>query len=280
LLFVGDPRPIYAGVLPGQLLLTLLLGAGWGVAQVLFGLSVARLGLALGYAIIIGLGSLGGTLVPLFFKNRAVLGTSSGALILFGLAVMVAGIAVSAYAGQQREQGQKTESGKGYYVALLLAILCGILAPMINYSFAFGQDIAVHAVQLGVSPVHAAYAVWPVTLTGGLLPNLAYSVYLLSRKKTWSLFRGPWLPDVGLATLMGLFWMGSMAVYGVASVYIGALGTSVGFGLFQIFMIMTANCSGLVTGEWTTAPTSARRNLYVGVALLSLATVLLAAGNR
>jgi L-rhamnose-H+ transport protein len=69
LLFVGDPRPIYAGVLPGQLLLTLLLGAGWGVAQVLFGLSVARLGLALGYAIIIGLGSLGGTLVPLFFKN-------------------------------------------------------------------------------------------------------------------------------------------------------------------------------------------------------------------
>jgi L-rhamnose-H+ transport protein len=279
-MLVGDLGRIYAGVLPAQLLLTLLLGAGWGVAQVLFGLSIARLGLALGYAIIIGLGSLGGTLVPLFFKNRAVLGTSSGALILSGLGVMVAGIAVSAYAGKQREQGQKTETGKGYYMALLLAILCGILAPMINYSFAFGQDIAVRAVQLGVSPVRAAYAVWPVTLTGGLLPNLAYGVYLLFHKKTWSVFRGPWLPDAGLATLMALFWMGSMAIYGVASVYIGRLGTSVGFGLFQIFMIVTANCGGLVTGEWTTAAPRARRTLYAGLALLILATVLLAAGNR
>jgi L-rhamnose-H+ transport protein len=279
LMLVGDLGRIYAGVLPGQLLLTLLLGAGWGVAQVLFGLSIARLGLALGYAIIIGLGSLGGTLVPLFFKNRAVLGTSSGALILSGLGVMVAGIAVSAYAGQQREQGKKTESGKGYYMALLLAILCGILAPMINYSFAFGQDIAVHAVQLGLSPVRAAHAVWPVTLTGGLLPNLAYCVYLLFHKKTWNVFRGPCLPDAGLAILMALFWMGSMAVYGVASVYIGRLGTSVGFGLFQIFMIVTANCGGLVTGEWASAAISARRTLYVGLALLILATVLLAAGN-
>ena len=102
LLLVGDLGRIYAGVLPGQLFLTLLLGAGWGVAQALFGVSIRRLGLALGYAVIIGLGSLGGTLVPLFFKNRDVLGTSRGALILAGLAVMVVGIVVSANAGLQR----------------------------------------------------------------------------------------------------------------------------------------------------------------------------------
>ena len=111
LMLAGNLGEIYGGVESRQLALTFLLGAGWGVAQVLFGLSVARLGLALGYAIIIGLGSLGGTLVPLFFKNREVLGTSRGALILAGLAVMVAGIAVSARAGGQREQGRKPEAG-------------------------------------------------------------------------------------------------------------------------------------------------------------------------
>ncbi len=36
MLTVGDLGRIYAGVLPGQLLLAFLLGAGWGVAQVLF----------------------------------------------------------------------------------------------------------------------------------------------------------------------------------------------------------------------------------------------------
>src|ERR1035438_2150443 len=139
LLFVGHLGSVYGAVPPDQLLLTFLLGAGWGVAQILFGLSIARLGLALGYAIIIGLGSLGGTLVPLFFKNHAILGTSRGALILSGLGIMVAGIAVSAQAGWQRDHGEKIRIGTGYTMALLLAILCGILAPMINYSFEIGQ---------------------------------------------------------------------------------------------------------------------------------------------
>jgi L-rhamnose-H+ transport protein len=279
LLFVGHLGSVYSAVPPDQLLLTFLLGAGWGVAQILFGLSIARLGMALGYAIIIGLGSLGGTLVPLFIKNHAVLGTSRGALILSGLGIMVAGIAVSAHAGWQRDHGEKVRIGTGYTLALLLAILCGIMAPMINYSFAFGQDIAVHAVRLGVSPVRAAYAVWPVTLTGGLLPNLAYCLYLLSHRKTWSAFSGPGMQDAGLATLMAVLWMGAMALYGVATVYLGALGTSVGYGIFQIFMIMTANGAGLVTGEWRTAPKSARNTLYASLALLSVATGLLAAGN-
>ena len=276
----GHLGEIYGGLEPRQLALPFLLGAGWGVAQALFGLSIARLGLALGYAIIIGLGSLGGTLVPLFFKNREVLGTSRGAWILAGLAVMVAGIAVSAHAGGQREQGRQTEPGAGYALALAMAVFCGLLAPMINYSFAFGQDIAVRAIKLGVSPAHAGYAVWPVTLAGGLFPNLAYCLYLLFRKKTWGLFRGAWLPDAGRATLMAVLWMAAMSVYGVAAVYLGALGTSVGWGLFQIFMIMTANFSGVITGEWAAAPRSAVRTLYAGLGLLGVATVMLAAGNR
>ena len=279
-LLAGNLRSLYCSLLPGQLLLPLILGIAWGVAQVLFGLSIARLGQALSFAIVISLGSLGGTLVPLIFKNRAVFGTSNGALILSGLAVMLAGIVLSARAGGQREQGVKRESGGGYAMALALAVLCGLLAPMINYSFVFGQEIAARAVQLGVSPIRAAYTVWPVTLAGGLLPKLAYCLYLLSKKKTWNVFRGPCLPDAGFAVLMAVLWMGAVAIYGVASVCLGVLGTSVGWGLIQILSIMSANIGGLLAGEWAAAPGSARRTLYAGLALLTVATVMLAAGNR
>lgn len=280
LLMVHDLAGVYASLTPAQWLLPFALGAGWGVAQVLFGLSIARLGQALGFAIIIGLGSLGGTLVPLLLQHRAVLGTGNGALILGGLAVMVVGILVSAGAGSQREKEQARAEGGGYAVALLMAVVCGLLAPMINYAFAFGQDIAARAVQMGASPVHAAYAVWPVALAGGLVPNLVYCLYLLRKNRTWNRFGGPWLHDGWLAVLMAIFWMGAMALYGEASVYLGALGTSVGYGLFQIFMIMTANLGGVLTGEWTAAPAGARRTLYAGLVLLMVATTLLAAGNR
>jgi hypothetical protein len=49
---------------------------------------------------------------------------------------------------------------------------------------------------------------------------------------------------------MRALWMAAFAIYGVSSVYLGALGTSAGWALRQIFMIMTANCSGLLTAEW------------------------------
>lgn len=271
---------VYSATGIDAMALPFLLGVGWGIAQILFGLSIARLGLALGYAIIIGLGSLGGTLIPLAINNRSIIASPKGVLILTGLAFMMGGIVVSARAGSQREQGTGRMVGASYAAALGLAILCGLMAPMLNYAFAFGQAVANHATQLGSSPAEAAFAVWPVALAGGLLPNLGYSLYLLSKNGTWGLYREASLHDAALAALMGLLWMGAVAVYGVASVYLGSLGTSVGWGLFQIFMIITANLSGLLTGEWSGAPGGARGKLYTGLALLILATLLLAIVNR
>ena len=259
----------------------LVFGFGWGIAQVLFGLSIARLGMALGYAIIVGLGALLGTLVPLLVRNREVLATGRGTLILTGVAIMLLGIAVSAGAGKAREGAAKPVEAVGSYSgALAMAVLCGLLAPMLNFAFAFGQGIAREAVRQGASPSVAGYAVWPVALLGGLIPNAAYSFWLLSRNHTWKYFRGAWLPDVWSGCAMGILWMGAFAIYGVSSVYLGALGTSVGWALFQIFMIITANLSGVLTGEWRHAPRAARRGLAMGLALLAAATIVIAAGNR
>ena len=251
---VNDVGAVYAALPASAFVAPLGFGAGWGIAQVLFGLSIARLGLALGYAIIVGLGALLGTLVPLLVKNREVIGTGRGALILSGVAIMVLGIAVSARAGRAREGSSDRPASGSYAAALAVAVLCGLMAPMLNYAFAFGQSIADEAVRQGSSPQAAGYAVWPIALLGGLIPNVGYSFWLLSRNGTWNHFRGAWRPDVWFGCLMGVFWMGAFAIYGVSSVYLGALGTSVGWALFQIFMIMTANLSGVLTGEWKSAP--------------------------
>ena len=282
-LTVNNPAELYSSLTRSQYALPFVFGFGWGIAQVLFGLSVARLGMALGYAVIVGLGALLGTLVPILFQRIELLGSSSGALILCGVAVMVAGIAVSGRAGRLREldsNGAAQRSpGTGYVSALVVAIVCGVMAPMINFSLAFGQGIAEEAVRRGTSPANAAYAVWPVAFAGGLIPNLAYCIFLLCKNKTWGRFK-PFFPDFWFPVMMGVLWMGAMSVYGTAASFLGALGTSVGWGLFQIFMIMTANVSGVVTGEWKYAPGRARWMLRAGLGLLAVATILMALGNR
>jgi L-rhamnose-H+ transport protein len=262
-----------------QLALPLFLGFGWGVAQILFGISVKRLGLGVAYAIIVGLGAVLGTLVPFFVQHDATAMGPATYFILSGVAIMVAGVFFTAWGGQIRERRSTLILRRGYPAAILLAVLCGILAPMLNYSFAFGQDIARQAVHLGNPPVRAAYAVWPVALTGGFIPNIAYCLYLLSKNRTWSSFR-PSRPDFYWSSLMGVLWMGAFALYGMSASYLGSFGTSIGWGLFQIFMIMTATLSGVLTGEWKQAPGLATRLLGLGLTCLTGATILLALGNR
>ena len=266
-----------------QIAIPFLFGAGWGIAQVLFGISVQRLGLGLAYAIIVGLGALLGTLVPLFVQHRSQVSAQALFEILAGVAVMIVGISLSTWGGQIRERAfhrdAESRPANGYLTAVLLAILCGVMAPMLNFSFAFGQDIAHQATLLGNSELHAAYAVWPVGLAGGFIPNIAYSFYLLRKNRSWPIFKlGS--REILLPVLMGVLWMGAFALYGMSAAYLGALGTSIGWGLFQIFMIMVATLSGVLTGEWKKAPTSSRLLLVSGFACLTGATTLLAMGNR
>lgn len=260
-----------------------MFGVGWGVAQVLFGISVDRLGLGLAYAVIVGLGALLGTLVPLFVQHRAQVSNAQLWYILPGVVVMVTGIALCARGGQLRESRDssrdKSHHLRGYYVALSIAVLCGLMAPMLNYALAFGHSIARQAVITGNPQVQASYAVWPIALAGGFTPNIAYSLFLLQRNKSWSHFRSAF-PDFFLASSMGVLWMGAFALYGMSVAYLGTLGTSIGWGLFQIFMIVTATLSGVVTGEWKHSSRQAGRLLTLGLSCLAVATAFLAAGNR
>jgi L-rhamnose-H+ transport protein len=273
----------YSGLSLIQLAVPFLFGAGWGIAQVLFGLSVRRLGLGLAYAIIVGLGAALGTLVPLFTQHRSQVGTVALLEVLAGVVIMAIGIGLSTWGGQIRERHYRSAlqsvPTSGYTAAILLAILCGVLAPMLNYSFAFGQDIARQASHVGNTALHSAYAVWPIGLGGGLLPNVAYSLHLLRKNKSWKSFQSP-APDAFWSILMSVLWMGAFALYGMSATYLGSLGTSIGWGLFQIFMIMTATLSGVLMGEWKGAPRSATLPLGLGLASLTCATALLSMANQ
>jgi L-rhamnose-H+ transport protein len=280
---VNQPIEVYRRLPMSVMMAPLCFGAGWGIAQILFGVSIRRLGMSVGYAIIVGLGAVLGTLVPLFVGQRTLVSNAELVRILAGVVVMVLGIALTAWGGQVKERVRAAEISDGahrsYVVAVLLALLCGVLAPMLNYAFAFGQNLAVEAVRLGTGPVAAAYAVWPVALLGGLVPNIGYSVYLLQRNSTWAAFAEN-CPDVLWPALMGVLWMGAFALYGMSAVYLGVLGASIGWGLFQIFMIMTATISGLLTSEWIGAPRKAMVLLGVGMAGLVGATLLLSSKGQ
>jgi L-rhamnose-H+ transport protein len=276
----------YGKLSAAEILTPLLFGAGWGVSQVLLGISVARVGMALTFAIVIGFSASLGTLIPLLSLDPEVFLSAKGMSVLAGMAIMGVGIYLCAKAGREREAVQaasgvtgRSVSISGYGAALAITIIAGVLTPMLNYALAFGKPVLERAVELGASRANATYAVWGLALLGGLLVNLSYCVYLLRRNKTWGAFGARSWDGLG-AAVMGLMWMGSIALYGVATTYLGPSGAAIGWGLFSIFVILAANLSGLVMGEWRRVGARPLRNLGWGLAFLTMASVVIAWGNR
>jgi L-rhamnose-H+ transport protein len=284
-LTVPDTWSFYRSLTWREFSTPLLFGLGWGIAQVLFGIAVIELGMALAFAIVVGMGSLLGTIVPLAVQHQEVLRTPYGAKLGVGMFLMLAGIVVLSLAGMRRDAVRVITPGSvyaptaSYRSGLTVAIVSGLLAAMLNYALAFGRAVETHAVLMGALTAHASFAVWPVALAGGFLPNALYSLYLLQKNGTWKHFAS-WWPDVSFVVLMGALWMGAVALYGVASSRLGTLGTSVGWSLYQIFMILTANLSGVVTGEWRGARRNLMQMLGGGLTLLVLATMVLASAMR
>jgi L-rhamnose-H+ transport protein len=274
---------VYANTTAGNLALVALFGFGWGLGSTLFGLGIAQLGLALGFAIILGITSSVGSLLPLLISNPAELATRRGATLLLGLAIAIAGIVACSIAGAQREKDQKgtaaAAGGKSFLSGLLICLASGILSPMLNFGFVYGKPLQDAATALGARPDLASTVIWAPALAGGFLPNAGYAVYLLFRNATWRVYRESGAPGSywPLAAAMGLMWFGGIAVYGVGAAAMGSpMGAVVGWPVFMSMVIVTANLWGALTGEWQGAGRKAKTLSWLGVAILIVAIVVIA----
>lgn len=227
-------RAVYHATPSAILLDVILFGAGWGVAQVFFGLAVDAIGIALTFSLVLGTSAAVGTLVPLLRLHPERLNTPAGKAVLVGVAVVIAGVAVCAVAGRRREKAVARQTGprKNATAGLVLAILCGFGASFVNFGLAFGAPLIRMTQVFGAGALNAANAVWMPLMLAGAVPNVLYCVWLLRRNRTGAKFgagrTGHWL----LALVMAVFWFGSTVLYGLSTVQLGAWGPILGWPLF------------------------------------------------
>jgi L-rhamnose-H+ transport protein len=271
---------------PSVVLKVLLFGFGWGIGSVLFGLGVTRLGLGLGYGVILGIIATVGSLLPLVFLHPDRIWTRQGYALFAGMFLVIIGIAFCAVAGRKRERetsAQTTSKGQSaFLVGLIICILAGVFSAMLNFAFTFGAELQQQAISAGVRPGMAANALWALTLTTGFLANAGYCVYLLCRNRTWHLYAPPNAPIAYWAggSLMGVLCFASFIVYGMGAIFLGPLGAIVGWPLLMSMSMITANAWGFLTAEWKGASRSSYAYSLLGIAVLVCAIVVISSGNR
>jgi len=270
------------------LLLANVFSLAWGVANVLCGLCLMRIGFSLAVGLLTGIGLPIGVLLPIVlrgtgqFAEAPGLATPSGMLLLAGVGIMTVAVVFVAKAGF----GRDTASGKvpaaddkNFRGGLIMAAVAGFLQVGLSFAFVYTQGpISAALTTRGASAFTAGIGIWAVTLPGGALVNLGYPAWLLTRNRSWSVF--PAAPrELLFSILIGIMFFLFIIGMGTGMRWLGALGASIGFGVLQGAQISTSQVVGFVSGEWHGVTGPPRRQMVWGIALLLVAVVVIAAGR-
>ena len=188
---------------PRNVILAFVFGVLWGVGGITFGLAIRYLGIALGYAIALGLCAAFGTVVPPIAHGQfgAILHSTAGQIILLGVLVCLIGVAVNGAAGVSKEREitpeEKAEAGETDYnfgKGIAIAILAGFMSSF----FAFGLDAGKPIGDLARTQLLAAgrLDLWQnlpilvVVLWGGFVTNFIWSAILIFQNGSVRQFTG------------------------------------------------------------------------------------------
>ena len=284
-LFLVSHFPALLWQVPSRVLITtLLFGVSMGIGALMMGVGYRYVGMAIAFAIVLGLSSSFGTLVPLLVLAPEDALTRRGISVMGGVLIALVGTAVVAWASWERDKEKKNslevqspavESARSSAIGLALCVSSGLLSSAGNLGFAFGGLISQKAREFGAGPTGSGSATWTVILLPVFLCNFIYSLYLLRKNQTAHLFREPGTAGYwGLAILMGALWMGGMASYAAGALSLGKLGTSMGWILFTSSMIIVSSVCGAITGEWKGSSLRTVSIMVAGVGILLLAVVV------
>lgn len=272
----------YAQAGPRVVMLVAACGAGWGIAQVLFGLAVDTIGIALTFSVVLGLSAAIGSLLPLVRLHPDRVATPAGLTVIFGVVLVLIGVAVCAVAGRKREAAVGALAGRPSMAkGLLFCTLSGLGGALVNFGLAFGGPILEAAQRNGARKLWSPNAAFLPLMVAGGVPSLLYCFYLMRKNRTQMRFREAgsgsyWL----LAALMAFFWFASTILYGASTTTLGQLGTVLAWPLFMSLIVITATVWGAITGEWKNA---GKRPVYImsaGVLILIAAIFVLGLSSR
>ena len=275
---------------------TFLMGLLWGIGGLTYGLGVRYLGMSLGNSVVLGFCAAFGAIVPSIYYNinptegkisfTDMMATSGGQLVLLGVFVCLAGIAISGWAGMMKEGELSTEEKKksvaefSLVKGLIIAVLSGILSSFFNFGIEAGKPLANAAVAAGFNPLYQNNVTFVVILWGGLTTNLIWTTILSLKNKSYGDFvnrKSPIAKNLMFSALAGTTWFLQFFFYGMGESKLGNGASS--WILHMSTIILTANMWGIYRKEWKGVSRKTKLTITIGITVILLAVFLVGIGN-
>ena len=263
----------------GGALKAVVYGALWGVGGLTFGLSMRYLGVALGQSISLATFSAFGSLLPALFAGGDLL-HGDGLLLLLGVCVTLAGIAVIGYAGSLRARNMSEEQKRAAVrdFALTKGLLVALLAGVMSACFALGLDAGAPVrAAMQTAGADALVAGLPVILLvtfGGFLTNAAYCLRENRKNRTggeYMAVKGRRLTvNLLFCALAGGLWYSQFFGLEMGRSFLSGTPVLLAFSwsILMSLNVLFSNFWGIALKEWKGSGAQAVSMLVLGLAIL------------
>lgn len=271
----------------GGALRSVIYGILWGVGGLTFGLSMRYLGVALGQSIALGTCAGFGTLFPAIFAGKDLL-HGDGLMLLTGVCITLAGIAVIGYAGSLRSKNMSDEEKKAAVkdFALTKGLLVALLAGVMSACFALGLDagtpIKEAALAGGVEALYAGLPVIFLVTLGGFFTNAVYCVQQNVKNRTgkeyFTVPGGQLVNNILFCALAGVLWYSQFFGLEMGKSFLTDSPVLLAFSwsILMSLNVTFSNVWGILLKEWKGASRSTIAVLVAGLVILISSIIVVA----
>ena len=254
-------------------------GILWGIGGLTFGLSMRYLGIALGQSLALGTCSAFGTLIPALLKGQDLF-SGEGLVLLTGVSIAIAGIAVIGYAGALKSsnmsEDEKKKAVKDFALkkGLLIAILAGVMSACFNLGLEAGAPIKAHIISLGTESMLTLNPIILLVTIGGFITNACYCLFQNYKNKSFKDYTtttaSNWINNLLFCALAGLLWYSQFFGLGVGQSFFepGSVMMAFSWSILMSLNVLFSNIWGIILKEWQGVKKKMIVILVTGLAIL------------
>lgn len=254
-------------------------GILWGIGGLTFGLSMRYLGIALGQSLALGTCSAFGTLIPALLKGQDLF-SGEGLVLLTGVSIAIAGIAVIGYAGALKSSNMSEDERKkavkdfALKKGLLIAILAGVMSACFNLGLEAGAPIKAHIISLGTESLLTLNPIILLVTIGGFVTNACYCLFQNYRNKSFkdytTITASNWINNLLFCALAGLLWYSQFFGLGVGQSFFepGSVMMAFSWSILMSLNVLFSNIWGIILKEWQGVKKKTIVILVTGLAIL------------